>query len=243
MELKNNYKLIVDHRENHVTSGVHNITPKLDLAGVKYSVEQLNVGDYIITNENTGATACVERKVFSDFVGSIYDGRLKNELFKMSQKYEKNFIILVGSLSDLYKSRAGAYKMGKVKKLNIFSKSQLIGQIASISARYSNVKFLQVKDDEEFIELLLKLADKLTDGKEIGGVTVQRAKSHDNIYKNVLMAFPGISEEKANNIIKLSPSWHDFCEKIWSDTFEMDGIGKKTIEMFKTFMGKSKQKV
>lgn len=227
------FKIIIDHREDHTTSDVHNITPKFDEKGISYTTEQLKIGDYLVENTDTGAKFCVERKIFSDLVGSIYNGRIFNELFKMNESYEKNFLIIVGDAQEFYKERAGLQKRGFVKNVRAFSRNQLLGIMSSIAARYSNVEMIFLKDDDEFINFLLMIAEKLTDGKAIRGMAITHAKHKDNMYRNVLMSIPNISEEKAKKIEAVYPDFSALRAALVSDSFKIPGIGAKTIQTFK----------
>jgi len=226
------FKITIDCRENHTTSDEHNMTPRFDERGIKYSMEQLNVGDYLIENETNGLKFCVERKIFSDLVGSIYNGRLFNELFKMNESYSKNFLIIVGSHENFYKERAGLKARGFVKKVNTFSRNQLLGIMATVAARYMNIEMIFVKDDNEFIDFLLLVAEKLTDGRDIKGMTLTHSKSKENTYRNVLMSLPGISEEKAKRIEAIYPGFSELRAALRSNSFKIDGIGAKTTESF-----------
>lgn len=226
------YKIIIDYREDHITSNKHNMTPRFDERQIKYETQQLRVGDYLIENKTNRVKFCVERKIFSDLVGSIYNGRIFNELFKMNESYEKNFLVVVGDPKDFYKERAGLKKRGFVKNVRAFSRKQLLGIMSSVAARYSNVQMVFVKDDDEFIDFLLMIAEKLTDGREIRGMAITHAKSKENTYINVLMSLPNISEEKAKKIEAKYSSFSDLRAALANNSFKIDGIGSKTIETF-----------
>ena len=223
----------MDHRENHQNSTVHNMTPKLDEREIEHTTEQLAVGDFLIENKNTGSKFCIERKIFSDLIGSIYNSRIFNELYKMNETYSHNFLIVVGDIDAIYKERAKLKAMGIVQNVKTFSRNQLLGIMSSVAARYPNVEMIFVKDDDEFIEILLMLAEKLTDGKEIRSMAIAKAKSQENMYRNVLMAIPGISEDKAKKIEAEYPSFSELRAALASDSFKMAGFGPITVERFK----------
>ena len=227
------YKIVIDHREEHKNSIEKNIIKKFDEKCIEYEKKQLNVGDYIVINEDTGLKFCVERKLFSDLVGSIYNKRLFSELYKMNESYSKNFLIVVGTPTDFYKERAGLKKRGFVKKVRAFSKPQLYGIMATVAARYMNVEMIFVDNDDDFIDFLIKIADKLTDGKSIKGMSIIKAKSQENMYRNVLMAIPGISEDKAKKIEAEYPSFSELRAALASDSFKMEGFGPISVERFK----------
>jgi len=234
--MENNYKIIIDHREDHVTSDVHNMTKKFDELGVPYEQKTLACGDYLVEAKDD-PTNCfvVERKIISDFVGSVMDGRLKREIETMNEHYSKNYLIIVGQWKDYYKERSAKKARGFVKKVRHFAVEQRMGMIASISAR-TNTKILQVDNDNQFIELLQKLAEKGTDGKVFTAPEFKRAKTEDKIYLNVLCSFPGISPTKAEKIIATCPTWQDFSGLVESGTFDLPGFGKKSVEMFERFI-------
>jgi len=232
MTKEQKFKVIIDFREDHSTSEVHNITPKFDEQGIEYEKKQLKIGDYIVENTVTGHKFCVERKIFSDLVGSIYNGRIFNEFYKMNESYSKNFLIVVGEEEDYFKERAKLKRMKFVKKVRIFSRNQLLGIMSSIAARYENVEMIFLKNDEEFIQFLSMIGEKLTDGKEIRGIAIVHAKHKDNMFKNILMSIPNISEDKAKAIERVYPDFPTLRKALIDGSFKVDGIGKKTTDTF-----------
>ncbi len=64
--------LIIDHREDHVTRH------RQELAGINYSIEQLEIGDYAVTYCGK-ILATIERKSLDDYGASIKDGRHDNK--------------------------------------------------------------------------------------------------------------------------------------------------------------------
>ena len=95
-DIINNFKLVVDQREQHENSLDKNMIAKLDEQKIEYEKKMIPVGDYLLVNKISGDTFCVERKIISDFVSSVLDGRLKGEIVKMSEIYSKSFLIVVG---------------------------------------------------------------------------------------------------------------------------------------------------
>lgn len=77
--------VVVDHREKGSP-----VLKALRSLGVSIDLKQLQVGDFVISND-----ACVEYKQYSDFLGSIIDGRLLVQLRSLSQ-YTKPILILEG---------------------------------------------------------------------------------------------------------------------------------------------------
>jgi ERCC4-type nuclease len=53
---------------------------KLNDSNTIFEKTTLQIGDYQLINDDTKETICVERKIISDFVSSVYDGRCEKEL-------------------------------------------------------------------------------------------------------------------------------------------------------------------
>jgi len=242
--MSENFKLIVDTREEHQHQGSTTacMITKLNELKIPYSKEMLPCGDYIIENVTTGGKCVIERKTIDDFVLSVLNGRLMQEVEKMNEIYSKSFLIIEGSWSDFYKNRAKLKKMKYIKNINSFTVGHRLGVMASISAR-TNTKILQTETQEQTIQLMISLASKLTDGKTFRAPEFKRSKTEEKIYLNVLHSFPGVSINKAEKIIEKYPSWQDFTKHISAGTFELEGFGKKSIEMFKNFVIGEKAKV
>jgi len=84
--------MYVDNREEN--SGI----PELIKAeNINVYTKNLTVADYIVSDR-----CAVERKSVSDFISSLFDGRLIDQLHRLSQVYEKPVLILEGDISLIY---------------------------------------------------------------------------------------------------------------------------------------------
>lgn len=84
-------KIIADERER--ASGVPQILIRL---GDHVVYKMLDVGDYIVSD-----SIAIERKKSSDLVRSIFDGRLFDQVRRLSEVYEKVVILVQGSPGDI----------------------------------------------------------------------------------------------------------------------------------------------
>lgn len=87
--MKSGIHIIADLREKN--SGVAELLEKM---GVYIIFRMLDVGDYIISD-----TIAIERKNVRDFVRSIYDGRLFDQVSRLKETYEKSVIIVEGDIA------------------------------------------------------------------------------------------------------------------------------------------------
>lgn len=226
------FKIVVDTREEHTNSADKDMIKRLDEHGIEYEKRMLPVGDYLIINKDTGDTFCVERKIITDFVGSVLDGRLKSEVVKMNETYAKSFLIISGDWADYYKDRAKVVKMGFSKRVNSFTVNQRLGVFASVSAR-TNTKILQVENDNQFIQLVLALGEKLTDGRVYTEPIFKRKKSEEMSFIHILTSFPNISEDKAERVIEKYKNFPTFYAALQSGEFDIPGFGDKTVDLMK----------
>lgn len=93
---------------------------------ISYKVEQLDVADVIISKE-----VAIERKEGNDFISSIIDNRLFDQLFRLKETYEKPILILEGLNDDVFQQTG----MKTASIYGALSKIAYVMQIAIIPTR------------------------------------------------------------------------------------------------------------
>jgi len=83
--------IIVDHRESK--SSVPFLLKEM---GIRVEFKFLEIGDYIINSE-----IAVERKTLHDFISSLFDGRLFQQVDLLSSNYSSPFLIVEGNYSEI----------------------------------------------------------------------------------------------------------------------------------------------
>jgi ERCC4-type nuclease len=223
--------IVVDFRERHTNSSSACLASALDRYGITYTLQALPCADILITNPTTGGVLAIERKTISDLINSTLDNRLFSEIEKMNNTYEKNILIIEGLWSDYEKERKRLKRAKYIKNAIFFSIAHKAGLFSSITLRTST-RIIQTDSMEQTIAVVNSLCAKFQDGKIWAIPTVTRTKTPEKIYINMLQAYPGISEAKAEAIIKKYPSWADFSHHVLNKTFQCPGFGPKTVEMF-----------
>ncbi|MFW9852301.1 MAG: ERCC4 domain-containing protein [Candidatus Thorarchaeota archaeon] len=114
MNSDTNMHIIIDHRERKLIKSLDKISEK-----ISYETKSLEVADIIISED-----VAIERKTGSDFISSIIDGRLFEQLLLLIDTYPNPVLILEGfdylalentgmNLSSVYGALAYvAYKLG-----------------------------------------------------------------------------------------------------------------------------------
>jgi len=89
----NKVRIIVDNRERHIADYFSEFD--VDLV-----FQQLKIGDFICSDR-----VCIERKTISDFLQSITDQRIFNQVSEIVKNYERPLLILEGNLEELFSIR------------------------------------------------------------------------------------------------------------------------------------------
>ncbi|MBI4043693.1 MAG: DEAD/DEAH box helicase [Candidatus Diapherotrites archaeon] len=142
-ELSEQVLVYCDHREQ--ASGV--VRTLKDHADVLIKVKQLEVGDFVLSDD-----IVVERKTVQDFLNSMLDGRLTQQLAYMASNYKAPLILLEGDARELFSTR------------NVHH-SAVIGMLTSIAVDY-RVPLLFTQGPEETAHYLYVIAKREQLGKE-----------------------------------------------------------------------------
>lgn len=126
---------IVDQRERS-----SKITKHLIELGIEIKTEQLEVADYILSDN-----VAVELKTKSDFVNSIIDGRMLSQLRNMRSSFNIPLLVLEGS-EDIYSLR------------NIHPNA-IRGMLSTIAIDY-NIPIIQTKNNKDTAELFKVIIDR-----------------------------------------------------------------------------------
>ncbi len=201
--------VIVDAREDSL------LKDKLKGFGVKVVEKNLDVGDIIVSER-----VCFERKSFRDFVRSIIDKRLFEQVSKMEKSFEKPVLVIEGF--DFEESR--------------MNKNVLLGAIAFLISK-SNVSIIFTDSLEDTVRLIVGVAKKeqLTNRVALSFVMVKKLIGKKGTKEFILASFPGIGLRTARKLLEKFGS----LEKIFSASVPelvKAGLGKKKAVEFKKIL-------
>jgi ERCC4-type nuclease len=223
--------IVVDNREKHNNSESACLISALDRYQISYTIEMLPIADLLIKSP-TGGVLAIERKTAEDFILSTTSGHLHSEIERLNQAYEKSILIIEGNFDKYIKKRVALKKAGFVKNPYFFNSAHKAGILTSITLR-TRTKIIQTVSMDETIAVLNALSSKFEDGRTFEVPQFKRAKTEEKIYINLLLSFPGVSQNKAQKIMEKYKSWADFSHHVLNNTFELNGFGTKSVEMFK----------
>jgi len=177
--IKNNeITIIVDHREKN-----SRIIKELIALGVKIELRSLEIADYVLSDR-----VAVEVKTTYDFLDSIIDGRLLEQIKSLKQNYERPLIIIEG-VEDIYSIRQ-------------VHKNAINGMITTIIVNYG-IPMLWTKNSKETSEILFMIAKKEQEQKQNNfefhskkPLTLKEQQEY------IVSSFPGIGRTLSKPLLK-----------------------------------------
>ena len=194
--------IVCDTRET-ASSVVRN----LSLMGVGLKLEQLVVGDYIISNR-----VGIERKSAEDFNDSIKDGRLFNELFDLKNHFEVAILILEGD--PLLNTQ--------------ITGNAIYGAITSIILNLGIIIYKTINSNET-AEFLYQLAKKeQSENKSEPKLRFEKKPLETSrLLEYIIAGVPGINALRAKNILKELKTLQSIFNADIGDLLKIENIGKK----------------
>lgn len=186
------------------------VIKELKEKGCEIHVMQLEVGDYIVSDK-----VVIERKSVEDFLTSLLDGRLFNQLMSMNANYEMPLVIVEGNMDELYYSR------------NIH-KNALLGALSSIALEY-RTPVLFSKDAEETAEFVYVIAKRFQLGKD-KDIRLRTGKAHFSLPQQqqfIIESFPMIGPRTAKYLLKEFKTIKNLVNASEKDLENAQNIGKK----------------
>ncbi len=183
-----------------------NIVTLLEKRGVKLTIENLDIGDYIIGN------TIIERKTIKDFSQSLYQGRLFQQLKELSEvKNMEKIMVLEGNKKDLLLS------MGP---------KVAIGTLLSIIRDFKIPVYFSI-NEEETAALIETMYRKLVErGQKTERIRLdKKPKRIEDIQLYVLSGIPGIDAKTAKKLLKAFGSLRAIANASVNDLMKVYGIG------------------
>uniref|UniRef100_UPI00262A9F35 DEAD/DEAH box helicase n=1 Tax=Thermococcus sp. TaxID=35749 RepID=UPI00262A9F35 len=192
----------VDSRE--LRSGVPKILKEL---GAEIEVRTLDVADYVVSEE-----VGIERKSANDFIQSIIDGRLFDQVERLKRAYEKPVIIIEGELYGIRNVHPNAIR----------------GAIASVTVDWGvPVLFSSGKEETaQFIYLLAK-REQEERKKEVRLRSEKKALTLAERQRLIVEGLPNVSSTLAKRLLKHFGNVERVFTATEEELKEVEGIGEK----------------
>jgi Fanconi anemia group M protein len=180
--------------------------------GVSIDLQTLNVGDYILSDR-----VGVEYKKVPDFVDSIIDGRLLEQLKALKNSYERPIILVEGE-EDIYSQR------------NIHPNA-IRGMLATIMVSYG-IPVIQTKNAKETAVLMAVIAKREQDpnSREFNPHGSKKPATLHEQQEYLVSALPGIGPTLARPLLEKFGSVRKLFNATEKELKEVEKIGDKKAE-------------
>ena len=197
-----------DHREK----GSPVIKALIEL-GVSVRLETLEKCDFVISNK-----VGIEYKTDQDFVNSIIDGRLLQQL-KELRSFERPLVIIEGE--DYYTHRG-------------IHPNAVQGMLATIAVSFG-IPVLQTKHAKETSKLILAIAkrEQTTENKDYSPHSEKPTHSLQGLQEYLVSSLPNVGLTTAKDLLKEFGSAKNVINATKEELQKIEGIGKKISEQIK----------
>jgi len=208
--------ILIDLREDSVLSDA--VERYAKLANVKTEKRHLEVGDYVIGN------ICIESKSVEDFLASVRNKRVFNQLSNMEDSYERNFLLVYGRLSDV-----GAYL--KHTRTNIPGWKQklekmFLGALSSIGLN-TEIKTNWVLDADTAAQFIVACAYHANKDFKMTKMLPKKTRT-DDVRVDLLCCIKGITPKKAKALLSEHLSVLEIAMQDNNSLCKVEKIGKTT---------------
>jgi ERCC4-related helicase/ERCC4-type nuclease len=209
-EIKEPPKVFADYREKG--SGA---IKELVNMGINLQLEKLDSADYICSSR-----CGIEFKTQEDFVDSLIDGRLLQQIKALKQNFEKPLIIVEGA-GDLYSIR------------NVHANA-IRGLLATISVSYG-IPVLYTKNPQDTAALIAVIAKREQEetGKDFSLHTSFKPMTTKEAQEYVVSSLPGVGAGLAKELLKKFGSVKNIVNASEDELKEADKIGEKKAKKIK----------
>lgn len=193
----NKIMIVADFREKEVSE-------KLKDLGALINKVSLDIGDFVCSER-----VAVERKTYSDFIGSIIDGRIFEQTKLLKENFERPVIIIEGYSN------------------NTISENALKGAIASLLVNYG-IPLVYTRNQSDTAKTIFWIAKKeQSEGKQLAIKVGRKPKDIKTQREYILCGIPGVSTVLAKRLLeKFGNVEKVFCASE-DELREVEGIGKK----------------
>lgn len=174
--------IVADHREKNSL-----VISELVHLGAQVNLEHLEVADFLISN------VAIERKTVSDFLSSMMNKRLSEQLVNL-QQYQNSLLLIEGlEHQELYPAKKDEHESG-------INPNAVRGFLLDILLKYK-VPIIFTKNYEDTARFLIVLAKKQDKTNE--SLRAKRRTRDTSEQKQfILEGFPGLGPKTAKKLLK-----------------------------------------
>ena len=204
-------RIIIDERERK--SGIPKLLQKI---GINVEVKRLPIGDYIVSHETV-----VERKSISDFISSIFDGRLFDQCNRLKEHFQFPIILLEGNVDEI----------------ETITENPLVfyGALSTIAVEFK-IPIIPTPNASHTAKLLVALSSRKD---SIKGPLLKKIRKSTDIQKqqlSVLCSLPGVGEKTAIRLLEKFGSPLKVLSASTKDLSKISGLGESRAKKIKKML-------
>ncbi|MBC7085381.1 MAG: DEAD/DEAH box helicase [Methanomethylovorans sp.] len=199
-----NINIFIDHREIR-----SQVARELEKLGANITIKTLEVADYVISER-----IAIERKSVEDFVNSLLNNVLFEQISNISRSYEKPVLIIEGE---------GLFSVRQI------SPSSIHGTLASIGIDFG-VSIFYTRDAQDSAAFILTLAkrEQSNEQREIKVHGKKASKMLSEQQEYIISAIKDIGPTAARNLLKHFGSVENVMKAEYGELIKVRNIGPKT---------------
>ncbi len=159
-----------------------------------------------------------ERKTIGDYASSLTEGRLEEQRFKLSQRYEYAYVLIDGNMQEtrnLFKSSLDG--------------TSIRGHMASLTAReISGINaVIPCGNTKLLVDMAIRLARKHVEDKNREYVPTDEVDDDTPVAIKVYCQLPNVGPKTAKKLHEKWPALNEFYENVTYESLkEIEGIGE-----------------
>ena len=211
-EEENKVEIIADDRENRIAKEFS----RKEIGVVK---KRLEVADFVLSED-----VAVERKTSQDFVDSIVDNRLFDQLQDLNS-YEDPVILIEGG--NIYSKR------------NVSEKA-IRGALSSVILDY-NIPIIWSQGVDDTVEILIQMAEKEQEDqeKEVAVRGNSTGKTMEQRKEFIVAGLPGVNTKIARRLLKKFKNVRSIFKASEEELQEIEGLGPKKAKSITSMLDES----
>ena len=213
-------QIILDHRER--SSG---IKKELIKQGLEVIEKQLAYADFIIETKDLNKkilTVGIEKKTINDFLNSIIDKRLINQIIELKKNFDISLLIIEGT-ENIY-------------ELRNFHPNSIRGMLASIAIDFQT-PILHTRNHRDTANLLAIIAKRLEKPRSLPSLLKKKTPLTIKQQQEFLVeSLPGVGPQISKNLLKKFSTIRNIVNADKEELTKVEKIGKIKAEQIKKIL-------
>ena len=211
-------KLEIDSREDSELS--EKVMDKAQKMNIQFEKKWLEIGDYVFNG------VCFEAKSSFDFLQSVMNKRLWNQLDNMDRAFDDNLVIVYGSFDAAFRKYAQHTKTKMdVRTYRTLLHRRFYGALGRIILDY-DCNLIWCKDASTASEIICTVTKMQPHERQVYSPRIVKRITTTDLRKDVLCMIKGVSAKKAKKLLDEFGSIMEIGETSVEELCKIEGIGK-----------------